>query len=413
MGPGAQLASDGPASGSGASDAVREADAFTIQVFFPNFYNENVGVSYTAKSVLEGIAAPGIHIGLTAIAAGLRGSYVDGVINKYLYKYLVPRFIDPVQSVFRASRRRLGRGDIAYFWLEGPAEQCQYFRSNDVLVVREMINCTQQLRRQELNKAYAALGEPDGSGISDELIEQEKRDLLATDLIFCPSPFVKKSIMEYGVPAERCIDTSYGWSAERLHSGDAISSDPGVFTAAFVGTIDVRKGVPVLLEAWAEAKLSGRLLLAGQMRAEVMRRYAHLLQRSDIIQLGFVHDVGSVYRSADVFCLPSWEEGCPQVTLEAMSAGAVPIVTPMGTAGAFSASDDVGIVIPPGDVAALSEALRSLANDRARLLHLKQRARERAANYTWELVGQRRRAALLRHRHDWLQKTRAHFPRRP
>jgi glycosyltransferase involved in cell wall biosynthesis len=382
----------------------RDPDHFAIQVLFPNFYDENFGVSYTVKSVLEGIATDGIRIGATAAAAAadVKGPYVDGVINRYLYRYLVPRLRDPVQSVFRAARQRLGCGDVAYFWLESPADQCEYFRAKNILVVREMINCTLQLRRQELTKAYAALGEPERPDLCEEMIKRERRDLLATDLIFCPNPFVKKSILEYGFPAERCIDTSYGWSPLRLRTAGRIAVDPANFTAAFVGTIDVRKGAPVLLEAWVKSKVTGRLLLAGRMSPEVRRKFADHLRRPDILQLGFVRDVGSVYRSADVFCLPTWEDGGPQVTLEAMSTGAVPIVTAMGTAGAFSESDDVGIVIPPGDVAALSDALQSLAGDRARLLHLKQQAMKCAANYTWELVGQRRRAALIRHRYEWL-----------
>jgi glycosyltransferase involved in cell wall biosynthesis len=268
-----------------------------------------------------------------------------------------------------------------------------------------MINCSLSLKRDELRKAYAALGEPDRSGITDEMIERERRDLLAVDAIFCPNPFVKSSVVDYGFPPERCIDTSYGWTAERLGTNSRAVPEAAIFTAAFVGSIDVRKGVPLLLEAWVKSKIKGRLLLAGNMTAEVGERYSKLLSRPDIIQLGYVQDVGAVYRAADVFCFPTWEEGGPQVTLEAMSAGSVPIVTPMGTAGAFTAADDVGIVIPPGSVDALSEALCALASDSSRLNHLKQQTKARAAEYTWKLVGQRRRAALIQHRDAWLLRS--------
>jgi len=379
----------------------RPGDPFTVQALFPNFYNES-GVSYTVKSVLEGIAADGIKVGATAAATDVKAPYVEGVTSKYVYGYLRPRARSPMRSVFRAARRRLRAGDVAYFWLESPAEMCEYFRARDVLVVREMINCTKQLYRRELRKAYAALGEPDRTGITDQMIEQERSDLLAADLIYCPNPFVKASVVEYGFPAEHCIDTSYGWNATRLGTPGRAVRDSGVFTVAFVGTIDVRKGAPVLLEAWAKSNIDGRLLLAGVVSPEVQQKCAALLRRPDVVQLGFMRDVGSVYRSADVFCLPTWEEGGPQVTFEAMSAGLVPVVTPMGTGGAFAATDDVGIVISPGDVSALSDALQLLATDAARLNHLKQQAEKCAAGYTWEVVGQRRRAALLRHRGEWL-----------
>ena len=109
-----------------------------------------------------------------------------------------------------------------------------------------------------------------------------------------------------------------------------------------------------------------------------------------------------MYRAADVFCFPTWEEGGPQVTLEAMAAGAVPVVTPMGTAGAFDTADDMAIIVPPGDVDALGGALRSLAEDPDRLRYLKQRIQLRAADYHWDRVGERRREALLKHRRAWL-----------
>jgi glycosyltransferase involved in cell wall biosynthesis len=162
-----------------------------------------------------------------------------------------------------------------------------------------------------------------------------------------------------------------------------------------------------LLEAWVRSKIKGRLLLAGQMTAEVEERYSKVLRRPDIIQLGYVQDVGSVYRAADVFCIPTWEEGGPQVTLEAMSVGTVPIVTPMGTAGAFTATDDAGIVVPAGSIDALSQALCLLASDRSRLNHMKRQTKTRAEQYTWELVGQRRRAALIQHREAWLLRSAA------
>ncbi len=58
----------------------------------------------------------------------------------------------------------------------------------------------------------------------------------------------------------------------------------GTFTAAFVGTMDVRKGVPWLLEAWSKALIKGRLLLAGRASPEFMSTYAHLLNRPDVVR---------------------------------------------------------------------------------------------------------------------------------
>ena len=177
--------------------------------------------------------------------------------------------------------------------------------------------------------------------------------------------------------------------------------DDGTFTVCFVGTVDVRKGAPVLLDAWGRAGIKGRLLIAGEISPEVGQRYAHVLARPDVIPLGYVDDVAAVYRSSDAFCLPSWEEGAPLVLFQAMAAGAVPIVTSMASGGTFSASEEIGIEVPPGDVEALSRAIASLATDANRRREMKQRARRRALDFTWGLVGVRRRRALAQARRDW------------
>lgn len=383
--------------------SLANVDSFKIEALFPNFYDET-WVSYTLKSVLEGVQSDKINIGATVLAKAqnVTASYVHPLVNRHLQKFIFPRLLDPVRSVYRSAARRLGPADVAYFWLRNPAKLSEQLRRRGVMVVREMINCTLELRREELRKAYAALGEADRSGISNDMVEQERCDLLAADAVFCPNPYVKQSVLRYGVPEEKCIESSYGWSSDRMGSTSRALSSESIFTVAFVGTIDVRKGVPVLLEAWIRSGVRGRLILAGVVHPEIKARYAEVLKRKDIVNLGYVQDVGSVYRSADVFCFPTWEEGGPQVTLEAMSAGAVPVVTPMGTAGAFEENQDFGIVIPPGDIDALSGALCELADDTERLAFLKSRCKARAREYTWELVGARRRARLVARRKEWL-----------
>ena len=375
-----------------------------VEALFPNFFREASGVSYTLKSVLEGMRNETLAVGATVIAKERHVTLpqVRGIMPRQAARFVWPRLSDPLHWVFRSARRRLGEGDVAYFWLESPAALSAYFRERKIMVVREMINCALGPKRVELRKAYSQLGWPDGSGITDEMIETERTDLLAVDAVVCPNPFVRQTVMSYGVAPERCIDASYGWGAQRLVQGGSVARRADTFTVAFVGTLDVRKGAPLLLEAWAASGIRGRLLLAGKIAADVGEKYASILARPDVVSLGHVEDIGSVYRAADVFCFPTWEEGGPQVTLEAMAAGVVPVVTPMGTAGAFDTADDMAIIVPPGDVEALGGALRSLAGDADRLRYLKQRIQLRAADYHWDRVGERRRGALLKHRRAWL-----------
>jgi glycosyltransferase involved in cell wall biosynthesis len=374
-----------------------------VEALFANYHSEE-WVSYIVKSIMEGIAGPNVTVGATVMAkaASVQKAYVHPVMHRTLYDVVRRHLPDPMAMVCRFAERRLRAGDAAYFWGGNPVCQSEEFKSRGIMIVREMINCTRALRRDRLRRAYEQLGMPDGSGISDQMIEEEKRELLCADVVFCPSQFVRRSVLDYGVAPERCIDASYGWGHDRMSGTTRVVPDDGTFTVCFVGTVDVRKGAPVLLDAWKMAGIKGRLLIAGEISPEVQRRYSAVLARPDVIPLGYVEDVGAVYRSSDAFCLPSWEEGAPLVVFEAMAAGAVPIVTSIASGGTFSASEEIGIEVPPGDVEALSRALGSLAEDEGRRREMKRRALSRALDFTWGQVGVRRRRALTRARRDWL-----------
>src|SRR5262249_27259640 len=153
----------------------------------------------------------------------------------------------------------------------------------------------------ELRRAYDLLGWPDGSGITDEAIEEEAESLNACDAVFCPSPQVRESVIACGVDAESCLSGSYGWSERRIHSTPAETRRTGdEVTVLFVGTVDVRKGVPWLLKAWSKARVRGRLLLAGPVSAEVATGCQDLLSQPNVQCLGHVQDIASIYDAADI-----------------------------------------------------------------------------------------------------------------
>ena len=75
----------------------------------------------------------------------------------------------------------------------------------------------------------------------------------------------------------------------------------------------------------------------------------------------------------DVFCLPSRAEGLPLALLEAMMAGLPCLTTAVG--GVPAAVGDAALVVPPGDVDALTKALRRLLGDSRLRAELAGRAR--------------------------------------
>jgi len=377
-----------------------------IEAFFPNYY-EDVWVGHSCKAILDGMqfAKADTQLSVLACAKNSEEKNIHPLLPRKLTRLLALPGCDAVAKSMLARRfeRRLGRDIISYLWLSSPVELVQNARSRGSFVVREMINCSAQMRQRELDRAHDLLGWPNLTTIRDSEIERERKELLACDAVFCPNPMVRQSAREYGVKDDACIDCSYGWSEGRFtpHAHNPIPHD-GI-NVVFAGTIDVRKGVPWLLQAWAQSKIAGTLYLAGRVDDQLSQLGASWLNQSSVKLLGHVKDISSVYNRADIFVFPSWEEGGPMVTLEAMAHGLPCVVTPMGTSGAVT--KDEGVVVEAGSVEALTEALVRLANDADLRRQLGNAAFEKSLHYTWSRVGALRLERLNKTK-AWLESQR-------
>lgn len=371
----------------------------TIHTIFPNFYNET-WVSYTVKSILTEMKSSEIDHQLYVLSKGKNTTFknIKSLLPRLFLRYTSPFFESKQQ--LKAGRiianrymSKMSAGDIAYFWLNNPPDVCMKLKSKGVLVVREMINCTLATRKKELGNAYELFGKSNNLDITDEDIEYEKQQLLSADLIFCSSDQVLQSVLNYGVAADKCVKIGYGWEQSRFNKSPQLPPKKEGLNALFVGTVDVRKGAPILFDAWEKANIKGNLTLAGRIDDEVREKYVNFLQRPDVIELGHVTELESVYRSSDVFCFLSWEEGCPLVTLEAIGCGLPCIVTPMGSAGAVKNLNG-GLLVNPGDINATVQALTTLANDKELLKILSQQAESISYAFTWENAGKARIEAI-------------------
>lgn len=135
----------------------------------------------------------------------------------------------------------------------------------------------------------------------------------------------------------------------------------------FVGRFDERKGLLDLARAWpavAAALPDAHLVLVGKGPEEATART--LLEGSPRVHwLGFRSDVAAVLKAMDVLAVPSHWEGFGLVAAEALAAG-IPVVA----ADASSLPEIVrdgreGLLVPPGDVDALTAALLRLGGDAA------------------------------------------------
>ena len=152
----------------------------------------------------------------------------------------------------------------------------------------------------------------------------------------------------------------------------------------WAGTIEPRKNLPTLLEAFGRLDRHGLDLVLVGPRGwnEDLERHVGWAD-GRVRQLGFVpeSDKRALLAGAGVFCLPSLQEGFGLPVLEAMAQG-VAVVTSRDTAAAEVAGD-AAVLVDPRDAGALAEALASVLDDPERAEQLGRASRERAGEFPW------------------------------
>jgi glycosyltransferase involved in cell wall biosynthesis len=154
-----------------------------------------------------------------------------------------------------------------------------------------------------------------------------------------------------------------------------------------VGRLEPVKGHSLLLDALHRAlprapHLRLAILGAGSLEESLRARSHELGIAGRVDLLGFRRDVAEWMRCADIFAMPSWQEGMPLALLEAMACG-LPIIA-SAVPGVIEAlgSPRAGVLVQPGDSAALAEALVRLSEDVAARESLGTSAERRASAFS-------------------------------
>jgi glycosyltransferase involved in cell wall biosynthesis len=151
----------------------------------------------------------------------------------------------------------------------------------------------------------------------------------------------------------------------------------------FLGHLSARKGVHDLLQALGSPMMRHRrwrATLAGGGPIDEYRRAAEDLGILDRVCFpGWVDEIGAsaLYADGDVLVLPSYAEGLAMSVLEGMSHGLAVITTPVGAHSEVIEPEVSGILVSPGNVAALAEALVRVIEDESLRRRLGRGARDR------------------------------------
>ncbi len=193
------------------------------------------------------------------------------------------------------------------------------------------------------------------------LYASEREALRHVRQVIVTSPNTVRALANYGVSPEGCTVVPPGTDPAPIAQGSGSEE----FALLCAASLTPRKGHAVLFRALAQLKhLPWRLRCAG---SDALDSATAAQLRTLIGELGLTNRIewlGELdadalavrYQQADVFVLPSWYEGYGMALAEALARG-LPIIST--TAGAIpdTVPADAGLLVPPGDAAALADAL--------------------------------------------------------
>jgi len=201
----------------------------------------------------------------------------------------------------------------------------------------------------------------------------------------------------------------YDRPVELIPFGATVEAPPAVeppspappFRLLFVGRLVERKGLAYLLRALArldgaaEPDVRLEIVGSGPEREELERQAAELGVAERVRFAGFVPDeaLAQRYRDCHAFVLPAtWDakgdiEGLGVVLLEAMVHGRPVIASGAGGITDIVEHEESGLLVEPGDDAALADAIRRLARDPDLAARLASAGRERALrDFSWDAI---------------------------
>lgn len=233
--------------------------------------------------------------------------------------------------------------------------------------------------------------------------KQEKNIAQNADVIVTISKYSRAKILEhYGVAEKKIRIVPNGVDIGKFQPTDSaaakkqfsLEQEP---TVLFMGSLVPRKGLSYLIEAAKtvvkqQANVKFLIIGNGPLKAQIQKSVASLGLSGNFVFYGNIaeNQLASAYNAADVFVLPSIQEGQGIVLLEAQACSK-PVVA-FGVGGAKEAVKDgeSGYLLELGDTEGLAEKLLKLLDDEALRQNMGTAGRTFITeNYTWDLCAKR------------------------
>lgn len=224
-------------------------------------------------------------------------------------------------------------------------------------------------------------------------IERELEEYELADTIVVLSEFAKRTFVDRGVASDKLKILRLGVNTEIFKPNLHFSPSLPV-RVVFFGTLGVRKGVHTLLEAtrdFSQAVL--RLTLIGPLERDfkpILRRYYH----AEVCPSMSHTKLSDFIRSMHVYAMPTLEDGFSNTLVQAMSCGLVPVVTPNCGAAEYIRDGENGLLVPVGDVSALTRVFHRLVENPLWITTLRNEAVKISSLCSWEKYGEEVRSLV-------------------
>jgi glycosyltransferase involved in cell wall biosynthesis len=230
------------------------------------------------------------------------------------------------------------------------------------------------------------------------------RGYAQADLIIAVSPFMRERAIACGADPTKVHIVPNGIEIGEigLNSAIPVCNDSnasvvvgGSLKLLFVGVLNERKGVDVLLHAAKmlkdnDIRFSLKIVGAGPLRRQLGQLIALHGLSKDVELLGKTprSELGKWYQWADATCVPSINDPLPTVVLESLVAGKPIVGSAVGGIPFMVQSEVNGILVPPKNPEALSSALARIAQQPGLLRRLKEASRPSVfPRFSWERNG--------------------------
>jgi glycosyltransferase involved in cell wall biosynthesis len=193
-----------------------------------------------------------------------------------------------------------------------------------------------------------------------------KLSLKISNVGICLSQYLKDVLVNKNISQSKLVVISQGVDTSMFNWRNQNTKKMSLL---FVGRLEKIKGIEDVLIAYCELQnkfkeLSLVICGNGSLQANLEKKYAHI---KGIRFYGHTQheQLPDIYAAADICILPSWSEGLPNVILEAMASGVAVVASNVGELPSLLGQGSRGILVTPGSVNQICEAVEKLITDAA------------------------------------------------